>query len=55
MSNLGLPAEALKVTDFAEIAAYGFMSTSALAIDDEVVLVGKVLTAGEIAAFLQAR
>ncbi|WP_324734203.1 thioredoxin family protein [Pseudomonas paeninsulae] len=55
LSSLGLPAEVLKVTDFAEIAAYGVMSTPALAIDDEVVSVGKVLTAGEIAAFLQAR
>lgn len=55
LSNLGLQAEVLKVTDFAEIAAYGVMSTPALAIDDKVVSVGKVLTAGEIAAFLQAR
>ncbi|MDX1724387.1 MAG: thioredoxin family protein [Pseudomonas sp.] len=55
LSNLGLQAEVLKVTDFAEIAAYGVMSTPALAIDDQVVSVGKVLTAGEIAAFLQAR
>ncbi|MGV8842963.1 MAG: thioredoxin family protein [Pseudomonas sp.] len=55
LSNLGLQAEVLKVTDFAEIAAFGVMSTPALAIDDQVVSVGKVLTAGEIAAFLQAR
>ncbi|MDX1368355.1 thioredoxin family protein [Pseudomonas sp.] len=55
LSNLGLQAEVLKVTDFAEIAAYGVMSTPALAIDDQVVSVGKVLTAGEIAAFLQVR
>ena len=55
LSDLGLQAEVLKVTDFAEIAAYGVMSTPALAIDDQVVSVGKVLTAGEIATFLQAR
>jgi small redox-active disulfide protein 2 len=55
LSNLGLQAEVLKVTDFAEIAAYGVMSTPALAIDDQVVSVGKVLTAGEIAALLQAQ
>ncbi|MFZ3202604.1 MAG: thioredoxin family protein [Pseudomonas sp.] len=55
LSNLGLQAEVLKVTDFAEIAAYGVMSTPALAIDEQVVSVGKVLTAGEIATFLQAR
>jgi len=39
----------LKVTDFAGIAAYGGMSTRALAIDDQVVALG------EIATFLQAR
>lgn len=55
LSDLGLQAEVLKVTDFAEIAGYGVMSTPALAIDDQVVSVGKVLTAGEIATFLQAR
>jgi small redox-active disulfide protein 2 len=55
LSNLGLQAEVLKVTDFAEIAAYGVMSTPALAIDDQVVSIGKVLTAGEIAALLQAQ
>jgi small redox-active disulfide protein 2 len=55
LSNLGLQAEVLKVTDFAEIAAYGVMSTPALAIDDKVVSVGKVLTVSEIAAFLQAQ
>jgi small redox-active disulfide protein 2 len=55
LGDLGLQAEVLKVTDFAEIAAYGVMSTPALAIDDQVVSVGKVLTAGEIATFLQAR
>ncbi|MDO9640590.1 MAG: thioredoxin family protein [Pseudotabrizicola sp.] len=55
LRNLGLQAEVLKVTDFAEIAAFGVMSTPALAIDDKVVSVGKVLNAGEIAAFLQAQ
>jgi small redox-active disulfide protein 2 len=55
LSNLGLQAEVLKVTDFAEIAVYGVMSTPALAIDDQVVSVGEVLTAAEIATFLQTR
>ena len=55
LANLGRDAQVLKVTDFAEIAGYGVMSTPALAIDDQVVSVGKVLTAGEIATFLQAR
>ena len=48
----GKEAEIVKVTDFAEIAAHGVMSTPALAIDDKVVSVGKVLTANEIEKLL---
>lgn len=48
LAGLGREAEIIKVTDFAEIAAMGVMSTPALAIDDTVVSVGKVLGAGEI-------
>lgn len=55
LSSLGREAEVIKVTDFAEIAAHGVMSTPALAIDDKVVSVGKVLTPSEIAALIQAR
>ena len=55
LASLGREAEVVKVTDFAEIAAHGVMSTPALAIDDQVVSVGKVLTPSEIAAFIQAR
>lgn len=36
LHNLGLTADVVKVTDFAEIAAHGVMSTPALAIDDKV-------------------
>ena len=38
LHNLGLTADVVKVTDFAEIAAHGVMSTPALAIDDKVQL-----------------
>jgi small redox-active disulfide protein 2 len=41
-------AEIVKVTDFAEIAAFGVMSTPALVVDGKVVSTGKVLTADEI-------
>jgi small redox-active disulfide protein 2 len=51
--HLGLEAEIIKVTDYAEIAAHGVMSTPALAIDDKVVSVGKVLLSSEIEKFLQ--
>ncbi|QKE63916.1 thioredoxin family protein [Aquipseudomonas campi] len=54
LHNLGLTAQVVKITDFAEIAAHGVMSTPALAIDDQVVSVGKVLTAAEVAELLRA-
>lgn len=55
LASLGREAEVVKVTDFAEIAAHGVMSTPALAIDDKVVSVGKVLPPSEVAAFIQAQ
>lgn len=55
LASLGREAEVVKVTDFAEIAAHGVMSTPALAIDDKVVSVGKVLNASEVAALIQAQ
>lgn len=53
LTRLGLTAELVKVTDFAQIAALGVMSTPALAIDDKVVSVGKVLTANEVEKILK--
>ncbi|HCY64362.1 MAG TPA: thioredoxin family protein [Oxalobacteraceae bacterium] len=55
LANLQREAEIVKVTDFAEIAAHGVMSTPALVIDDTVVSVGKVLTPGDVAALISAR
>lgn len=54
LANLGREAEVLKVTDIAEIAAMGVMSTPALAIDDQVVSMGKVLSPSEVEALLKA-
>lgn len=48
LANLGREAQIIKVTDFAEIAAHGVMSTPALVIDNKVVSVGKVLSAEEV-------
>ena len=48
LGNLGMQAEIVKVTDFAQIAAYGVMSTPGLVVDEKVVSTGKVLTAEEI-------
>jgi len=48
----GKPAEIVKITDIAEIAAYGVMSTPGLVIDDKLVSSGKVLTTQEIGRLL---
>ena len=53
LSELGINAEIVKVTDFAEIAAYGVMSTPALVIDEKVVSFGKVLKPKEIAKIVE--
>lgn len=50
----GIPAEIVKVTDYAQIAAYGVMSTPALVIDEKVVSTGKVLTVSEVTEKLGA-
>lgn len=52
LESLGREADIVKVTDVAEIAAHGVMSTPALAIDDKVVSVGKVLTSVEVAGLI---
>ena len=54
LANLGREAKILKVTDIAEIAAHGVMSTPALVIDDKVVSVGKVLSTGDVEKLLSA-
>ncbi|WP_096788050.1 thioredoxin family protein [Rhodobacter sp. CZR27] len=48
----GKPAEIVKVTDVAEIAAYGVMSTPGLVVDGKLVSAGKVLTAEDIGKLL---
>jgi small redox-active disulfide protein 2 len=50
--SAGREAQIVKVTDFAEIAAYGVMSTPGLVVDEKVVSTGKVLTADEIVRLL---
>ena len=42
LTELGLPAQVEKVTDYAEIAAYGVMSTPALVVDEQVVMAGRI-------------
>jgi len=52
LKELGLEAEIEKVTDFAEIAGYGILSTPGLVVDDKVVSSGKVIKPKEIVKLL---
>ena len=49
----GKEAEIVKVTDIAEIAGYGVMSTPGLVIDEKLVSTGKVLSAADIGKLLK--
>jgi len=53
LANLGLQAEVLKVTDIAEIAAHGVMSTPALVVDGKLLSAGKLLTVTEVESLLK--
>ena len=53
LSEVGLEAEVIKVTDLKDIMAYGVMSTPALVIDEKVVSFGKVLKPKEIVRILE--
>lgn len=53
LSTLSMDAEIIKVTDFADIASYGVMSTPALVIDEKVVSFGKVLKPNEIVKIIE--
>lgn len=53
LAQLGIDAQIGHVTDFAQIAAYGVMSTPALSINGTVVSTGRVLTVEEAAELLQ--
>jgi small redox-active disulfide protein 2 len=53
LQSLGVDALVQKVTDYGEIASYGVMSTPALAIDDDVVLAGRVPGVEELVELLR--
>ncbi len=48
----GVEAEVIKVTDYAEIAAHGVLSTPGLVIDGRLVSAGRIPSAGDIAEWL---
>lgn len=51
--NLGVDIELIKVTDFAEIAKFGIMSTPGLVVNGEVKFSGEVKKAGAIEEYLK--
>ena len=53
LTLLGMDTTIDHVTDFAQIAAYGVMSTPALVVDGKVVSYGKVLKTEEVVKILQ--
>ena len=53
LAELGIEAEMIKVTDFADIVTYGVMTTPALVVDDKVLSYGKVLKTKEIVKLLE--
>lgn len=53
LHTLGIEAFVEKVTDSGRIASYGVMTTPALAIDDQVVIAGRVPSVGELADLIQ--
>lgn len=53
LAQLGMDEAIDHVTDFAQIAAYGVMTTPALVVDGKVVSYGKVLKTEEIVLLLQ--
>ena len=53
LTQLGMDSTIDHVTDFAQIAAYGVMTTPALVIDGQVVTYGKVLKVEEVVNILK--
>lgn len=53
LAELGMDTAIDHVTDFAQIAAYGVMTTPALVVDGKVVSYGKVLKKDEAKALIQ--
>lgn len=54
LAELGMDTSVEHVTDFADIAAYGVMTTPALVIDGKVVSYGKTLTKSDVIRILKA-
>lgn len=52
VDQLGVEAQVIKVTEYADIMAYDIMSTPALVIDEKVVSSGRIPKTDEISAWI---
>ncbi len=52
ITDMGIEAEVIKVTDYAEIMAYNIMSTPGLVINEKVVSTGRIPTPAEVTTWL---
>jgi len=52
ITDMGIEAEVIKVTDYAEIMAYKIMSTPGLVINEKVVSTGRIPTPTEVTTWL---
>lgn len=53
VTEMGMDLEIEHITDFAQIASYGIMTTPALVLDNKVVAYGKVLSVEEVKIILK--
>ena len=53
VADAGVDAQILKITDFAEMAKIGVLSTPAIVINGQIKCVGKVPTKNEVAGWLK--
>ncbi len=53
VADVGIAAEVVKITDFAEMAKLGVFSTPAIVIDGKIMCVGKVPAKSEVLAWIK--
>ena len=55
LAELDRPEQVEKITDYAQIAAYGVMSTPALVVDEQVLMAGRIPALSSLKAALGER